>query len=146
MDLFLATHTQETKQKTDPLAPPPPHLSASHSGPCWPAHWRFVQDFTEHVFDAARAPSSASFHYHMDRLKEFKPDSYAALMKHPHASWANYACRRNITWDQVTTNTMTSGESADDVIGKEVSGQWWWVVVVMPRKGWEGRLNRLCLE
>lgn len=95
-------------------------------------HWPLltIQEYTKHVFDAAKAPSAASFHYHMDRLKDFKPANYAALMKHPHASWANYACRRNVTWEQVTTNMVTSEESVNDVIEKEVSGLWWCGVVV----------------
>ena len=71
-----------------------------------------------HIFSAARAPSSSSFDYYMDKVKLLKPASHASMMKNPPTLWANYTCRDNVIWDQVTTNMS---EAANNVIRDEVN-------------------------
>ena len=76
------------------------------------------QGCMRHIFSAARARSSSSFDYYMDKVKLLKPVSHASMMKNPPTLWANYACRDNVIWDQVTTNMS---ESANNMIGDEVN-------------------------
>ena len=71
-----------------------------------------------HIFNAARAPTLASFEFYMDQMKVLKPASYASMMRNPPALWANYACRDNVIWDQATTNMS---ESANNMVGDEVN-------------------------
>ena len=69
------------------------------------------------IFSAARAPSLSSFEYYMDKVKLLKPASHASMTKNPPTLWANYACRDNVIWDQVTTNMSESA----NMIGDEVN-------------------------
>ena len=87
---------------------------------CYPIlKWRpGSQKCMEHVFSAARAPSSSSFDYYMDKVKLIKPVSYSIMMKNAPSLWANYACRDNVIWDQMTINIS---ESVNNIIRDEVN-------------------------
>lgn len=63
---------------------------------------------TELVFEAARADNERTFEEIMDKVKRLKPESYAKMMAYERTWWANYACRDNVTWDQVTSNFSES--------------------------------------
>lgn len=51
------------------------------------------------------------FDSYMDQLHGIDPDAHDKLMEIPHHLWAHYAGRKNVCWDQVTTNPAESANS-----------------------------------
>lgn len=70
-----------------------------------------------HVYQAAKAPTKATFDHHMKAVSKLNPKAADKLNETPHDTWANYACRDNVIWDQTTSNIS---ESVNAMIGKEV--------------------------
>lgn len=54
----------------------------------------------------------------MEEWKKINGKAYDKLVGTPHQSWANYAGRDNVIWDQTTSNM---GESLNNMIGAEVN-------------------------
>lgn len=70
-----------------------------------------------HVYQGAKAPTEATFLYHVGEVNKLNPAAAEKLLSIPHNTWANYACRDNVIWDQVTSNMS---ESVNNMIGHEV--------------------------
>jgi len=69
------------------------------------------------VYRAAKAATEGLFKHHMNEVKKLNDTAYNKLVATPHNTWANYACRKNVIWDQTTSNTA---ESTNHMIGEEV--------------------------
>ena len=69
------------------------------------------------VYEASKAPTKSFFLASMDKLKANKEASWKGLNDTPHKLWANYADRRNMTWNQSTSNMS---ETVNSMIGAEV--------------------------
>jgi len=69
------------------------------------------------VYQMARKPTKAAFEYHMGEVEKLNPGAAQKLRSIPHNTWANYACRDNTIWDQVTSNMA---ESVNNMVGHEV--------------------------
>jgi len=65
----------------------------------------------------ARKPTKAAFEYHMGEVEKLNPGAAQKLRSIPPNTWANYACRDNTIWDQVTSNMA---ESVNNMVGHEV--------------------------
>lgn len=69
------------------------------------------------MYQAAKAATEGLFNHHMNAVKNLNVAAYDKLMATPHNTWANYACRKNVIWDQTTSNMA---ESVNNMIGTEV--------------------------
>eukprot|EP00904_Undaria_pinnatifida_P008857 jgi/Undpi1/5100/HiC_scaffold_19.g08452.m1 len=72
-----------------------------------------------HVYQAAKAATHDTFKLHMQQVRNLNEKAHERLNKTPHGTWANYACRKNVIWDQTTSNMA---ESVNNVIGAECWG------------------------
>ena len=69
------------------------------------------------AYEASKALAESRFRASMDKLKANKEASWKGLDDTPHKLWANYADRRNMTWNQSTSNLS---ETVNSMIGAEV--------------------------
>lgn len=69
------------------------------------------------MYQAAKAPTKATFEYHMAKVKSLNDKAHDKLLATPLNTWANHECRDNVIWDQVTSNMS---ESVNNMIGSEV--------------------------
>ena len=69
------------------------------------------------AYEASKAPTESLFRASMDKLKANKEASWKGLNDTPHKLWANYADRRNMRWNQSTSNMS---ETVNSMIGAEV--------------------------
>lgn len=69
------------------------------------------------MYKAAKAATKALFDHHMNEVKNLNPAAFKKLNDTPHNTWANYACKNNVIWDQTTSNFS---ESLNKLIGEEV--------------------------
>lgn len=63
------------------------------------------------AYKASRAMKEVQFKFYMNKLHDLDPDAHDKLMEIPHELWAHYTSRKNICWDQVTTNPAESANS-----------------------------------
>ncbi|CAN0440044.1 unnamed protein product, partial [Ascophyllum nodosum] len=56
------------------------------------------------VYQGAKAATEPLFKLHMEEVKKLNQRAYDHLIKTPHDTWVNYACRNNVIWDQATSN------------------------------------------
>ncbi|CAB1096279.1 unnamed protein product [Ectocarpus sp. CCAP 1310/34] len=52
----------------------------------------------------------------MNEVQNLNPAAFKKLNDTPHNTWANYACKNNVIWDQTTSNFS---ESLNKLIGEE---------------------------
>lgn len=70
------------------------------------------------IYSAARQPTQAGFEHHMGLLSATAPKAHAKLDEIPPETWAHYASRKNVCFDQVTSNPA---ETVNSMLG-EVKG------------------------
>ena len=69
------------------------------------------------MYQAAQAATKALFDHHMNEVEKLNPKAFIELNKREHNTWANYACRKNVIWEQSTSNMA---ESTNALVGEEV--------------------------
>lgn len=70
------------------------------------------------LYEAARAPDKARCDENLDVIKGLNAAAWQKMSAVPRKSWAMYATRGNVVWDQVTSNPS---ESTNHMMGAEVS-------------------------
>ena len=69
------------------------------------------------MYQMARKPTKAAFEYHMGEVEKLNAGAAEKLRSIPPNTWANYACRDNTIWNQVTSNMA---ESVNNMVGPVV--------------------------
>lgn len=72
---------------------------------------RVIQVGKDHAYSASRSVTKPEFDGFMKLLHNIAPDAHDKLDATPHELWAYYAGRKNVCWDQVTTNPAESANS-----------------------------------
>lgn len=77
-----------------------------------------AQNGRMHFYQAARVPDKTTCEHHLDKIEELNPGAAQKMKAVPRETWAMYATRGNVVWDQVTSNMA---ESTNHAMGAEVS-------------------------
>lgn len=57
-----------------------------------------------HLYSAAREPDQATCEEHLEKIKALNATAGQKFAGIPRNTWAMYATRPNVVWDQVTSN------------------------------------------
>lgn len=80
-------------------------------------------------YSAARAPDQATCEFHLNKVKALNAVAGQKIAEIPRHTWAMYATRGNVVWDQVTSNiSETTNHMITADVSQHVSLGFYWGV------------------